>query len=1400
MRCQRTSSKGVSERTGGVPLFVEEVTRLLLERGEPRGAQAIPPTLQQSLAARLDRLGSARETAQIGAVLGRGFSYALLQSVAGLDEGALRSALERLAEADILFVEGDGAQASYRFKHALIQDAAYDSLLKSSRQALHAQAAEILSQSASPEPEAIAHHFTQAGLDDLAIEWWGKAGDQALRRSAFQEAIAHLGKAIAMADKTGARARRSIGGAAVPNQRLTQLYVAHGNALIAARGFGAAETAEAFAKARESAAGGKDAPERLAAEYGLWAGNFVRGELPSMRAHASAFLSDVEARPDSPEAGVAHRAAGITCWVAGEYREARDHLERALGLFQPGRDDDLAFRFGPDPGVLAMHYLALTLWPMGDIGRAVSLVGRAEARIADLTHVGTLAPGRMHAAIFDLMRGDRARVAANAFELTRLAREFDLNLFRAFSVFLEGWASTASGSRLEGMRRGVELLREQNVLWFDGLLKMALAQAEAQGGDPGRAVAILDETLVTCDRTGYRAFDAELYRVRGEMLLKRDPANPAPAEEAFLTAIAVSRQQGARSFNLRAALSLAKLCQSTARPTDAHAALTTALEGFSATLEMPEIAEAAALLAALAEIHEVKAAEAQRRRRLHLQTAYGQAMMWAKGFVADETQAAFSRATELTAKSDDFAERFAAAHFQWTRAFLRGELRSARELESSFLKEAEDMGRVVEAGVARRGLALACYQAGDFQEARIHCERALEACGPDQERETQERFHDATGPVVMSVLAVTMWQLGEPERARELIDQAAQRARDLGHGPSMTHPLLWRSHLEILRGDAAAALPPAEALADLGLERGMPFWRTAGEMSAGWARGRLRDAEGGAADLRRALAERATQGGSVDAWLHTVLLAELEAKTLGAQRALERNEEAMALVRQLENRCNLSFPHLLRAELLLKSDPPSPAGAEEAFQSAISIATDQGARSWGLRAALALAKLYHSTGRPVEAHAVLAPALEGFVPTPEFPEIGEAQALLAALAATDELKAEAAHRQRLTQLHVSYGNALIAARGYGAPETTEAFARARESTAGDKDAPGRLSADYGLWVGSFTRGELPSMRAHSSDLLNDVQTRPNSPEAGVAHRVAGATCWFAGDYREARDHLERALALFQPGRDDDMAFRFGQDQGVSAMAYLALVLWPLGEIDRAASFMSRALVRMASLTHGNTIALGHMFAAQFALMHGGPVRGKANSLELARIASAHDLTQFRAFGMFFDGWARVETDLLGGLDGMRRGVDSLRAQNILIFDGLVKIALARTEAEAGDPGRAAAILDEALATAERPGHRTFEAELHRARGEILLKQNPAIPAPAEDAFLTAIAVAKQQGARSFELRGALALARLYRSIGHPGEAHAVLTPALDGFAPTREFPEIAEAQEMVATIEAGPHL
>ena len=219
---------GVTERTGGVPLFIEEVTRLLLERGEQGGVQAIPPTLQQSLMARLDRLGPAREIAQIGAVIGRDFSYALLRIVAGIDDAALQTALERLAEADILLVQGLPPDSDYRFKHALIQDAAYENLLKSRRQVLHRRVGEVLRDQfiviAASQPELVAYHFSQAGLTESAIEWWGKAGQRSLERSAFVEAEKHFSRALAQIASLPATRRDQssscVNNSAHPHQRL----------------------------------------------------------------------------------------------------------------------------------------------------------------------------------------------------------------------------------------------------------------------------------------------------------------------------------------------------------------------------------------------------------------------------------------------------------------------------------------------------------------------------------------------------------------------------------------------------------------------------------------------------------------------------------------------------------------------------------------------------------------------------------------------------------------------------------------------------------------------------------------------------------------------------------------------------------------------------------------------------------------------------------------------------------------------------------------------------------------------------------------------------------------------------------------------------------------------------
>jgi predicted ATPase len=641
-----------------------------------------------------------------------------------------------------------------------------------------------------------------------------------------------------------------------------------------------------------------------------------------------------------------------------------------------------------------MLFLAFTLWPLGEIRRAVARVADAEARIAGLAHVGTRAFGGMHAAMFELMRGDISRATRNAAELARLTREHELSLWRALGVFLEGLGAVESGSvggGLEDMRRGVEVLRAQNFLWLDGLLKIGLAEAEARAGGVDRAVAILDEALATCERTGYRAFEAELHRVRGEMLLKRDPADSATAEEALQTAIAVAKRQATRTFGLRAALALAKLHQTTDRPAGAHAVLAPALKGFVSTPEMPEIAEAQALLEALDKMEEVKAAIAQRQRRLDLQASYGQALMWGKGFAAEETTAAFVRIGEFVGPAESSAARFAAYDAQSLRSFMRGEYSQAREVAETCLREAEAEGRATDAGDARRMLGLVCLYQGDLKAARSVLERAFCEYVPERDGEARLPARDVGAA---AFLALTEWHLGEVERARQLIDYATRRADELGHVATVANALFFKTVLESRRDDVSATRLAANALLELSEEYGFKTYAELGPVYTNWARGRLLDADEGASGLRQALAAYVAQGNRADAPSFQGLLAELEARSRGPDSALSSIERGLATADETGEHFTDPYLHRLRGDIFLKRNPADPSPAEEAYRTAVTIAKQQGARSYELLASLALAKFYQLTARPAEACAVLGPVLQGFSPTPEMPEIAEAQGLM----------------------------------------------------------------------------------------------------------------------------------------------------------------------------------------------------------------------------------------------------------------------------------------------------------------------------------------------------------------------------------------------------------------------
>jgi predicted ATPase len=379
----------VAARTGGVPLFVEEVTRLLLERGaQGGGIQSIPPTLQQSLMARLDRLGPAREVAQIGSVIGRGFSYGLLRDVAGMEDATLQAALERLAEADILLVEGLPPESAYRFKHALIQDAAYENLLKSRRQALHRRVAEALrdnlAATAAAEPELLAHHFTQAGLTEAAIEWWGKAGQRSLERSALVEAAEQLARALVQI--------ATLPGTPVLRRQQIKLQVSLMTPLVHVKGYAAPETKAAAERARlliEQAEALGEPPEDplllFVVLYGFWAANYIAFNGDIVRDLGAQFLALAEKQGNIAPQMIGYRLMGTSLLSTGEFTEARAHFDKGIALYDPTEHRTLATRFGVDVRVSIFVYRSWALWMLGYPEAALA---DAEAALSDAREIG----------------------------------------------------------------------------------------------------------------------------------------------------------------------------------------------------------------------------------------------------------------------------------------------------------------------------------------------------------------------------------------------------------------------------------------------------------------------------------------------------------------------------------------------------------------------------------------------------------------------------------------------------------------------------------------------------------------------------------------------------------------------------------------------------------------------------------------------------------------------------------------------------------------------------------------------------------------------------------------------------------------------------------------------------
>jgi len=559
-------------KTDGVPLFVEEMTKAILESGHLKvidghyeltrsfATFAIPATLQDSLMSRLDRLMTGKVIAQLGATIGRQFSYALLQAVAQLNDRTLQEELHRLVEAELLYQRGVPPQATYTFKHALIQDAAAQSLLKSTRLHYHQRIAQVLEAqfpgTTEGQPELLAHHYTEAGLIEQAVDYWQKAGQSAVQRSAHVEAISHLTQGLellATLPETPERIRREV-----------DMLIALGASLIATKGWAAPEVGETYTSAQQRCHHLEDPYQLFPVLRGLWSYYLVRAEYQRAHALGAQLLTLAQQVQDPAMLLEAYRGLGATLFFLGAAAEAYTHLAQGIALYDPQQHRASVCLYAEDTGVVCRSHAALALWWLGYPDQGLARTDEAVTLAQHMAHPFSLGYALGCAAVFYQLRRE-GRGAQECGEATlSLAQEQGFPHWRAMGSILRGWTLAQQGQAQEGIEQihqGMRAFRATGTELERPHWLALLAEAYGTTGQLEEGLAVLAEAVTLAETTGERWYEAELHRLKGELLLQQSSSNQTEAEACFHHALDIARSQQAKSFELRTATSLARLCQ-----------------------------------------------------------------------------------------------------------------------------------------------------------------------------------------------------------------------------------------------------------------------------------------------------------------------------------------------------------------------------------------------------------------------------------------------------------------------------------------------------------------------------------------------------------------------------------------------------------------------------------------------------------------------------------------------------------------------------------------------------------------------------------------------------------------------------------------------------------------------
>ena len=600
----------IVERTDGIPLFVEEMTKAVLEEGAarhtvsavPSPALAVPASLHASLMARLDRLGPAKETAQTGSAIGREFSHALLAAVALKPEGELASALDRLVQAGLLFLQGAPPLASYLFKHALVQDAAYGTLLREPRRALHARIAQALesqfAETAESLPEVLARHCAEAGNVEKAAVLWGKAGQRSAQRSALVEAAEQLKRALNLI--------KSLPGTPALRREEIKLQVELITPLLHVRGYAAPETRAAEERALlliEQAQALGEPPEDplllFSALYGSWAANIVAFNGDVMRELAVEFLALAEKQSATGPPMIGHRLMGLSLLHTGQIAGGRAHLDRAIAFYDPAEHRHLAMRFGQDVGASALAWRSLALLLLGYPQDALADAVRALKIARESRHSGTLIYVLNFSVFQHVYCGHFA--AANA-----LIDEFNILKDQLQSVFWSGWGTVQRGCVLaltgkaaeavQDIASGIAAMRSTGNTMWTPLFLSHLARANAEIRQFSTAWTNIHEAMTAVETTKENWYEAEINRVAGEIALLSPEPDATKAEAYLERALAVAREQQAKSWELRAAMSMARLLCAQGRRDEARDLLAPVYGWFTEGFDTLDLKQAKALL------------------------------------------------------------------------------------------------------------------------------------------------------------------------------------------------------------------------------------------------------------------------------------------------------------------------------------------------------------------------------------------------------------------------------------------------------------------------------------------------------------------------------------------------------------------------------------------------------------------------------------------------------------------------------------------------------------------------------------------------------------------------------------------------------------------------------------